>query len=316
MPRIVVSRIGSKNPPESNFLLPESTTMGSIEIGQLRTFVKVVQAGSFTRAAAVLGPDKARVSRIVSRLEQQLGVRLLERTTRSLRLTEVGREIFERAVTVLAAVEDTEQVAARVHDAPRGVLKLTCGVEFGMLAVNRWVSTYLERHPAVSVEADYTNRVVDLVHEGFDLAIRVGELADSSLAARRLGELRYGLYAAPAYLDRHGTPRSVAALQRHARIMFTGGIFKSGWRLVDARGTTLVPGPARLAVNNSFAARAAAEAGLGIALLPETIGRLAPALKRVLPRVEGPRVPYSAVFPSARYLTPKVRAFVDLALQS
>jgi DNA-binding transcriptional LysR family regulator len=289
--------------------------MASIELDQLRTLVKVVQAGSFTRAAELLGSEKARVSRLISRLEEQLGVRLLERTTRSLRLTEVGREIFERAVTVLAAVEDTEQVAARVHDAPRGVLKLTCGVEFGLLAVSAWVSAYLKRYPDVAVEADYTNRLVDLVHEGFDLAIRVGELADSSLAARRLGELTYGLYAAPAYLERHGTPRSIEALSGHVRIMFTGGVFRSGWRLADARGPRTVEGPARLAVNNSFAARDAAAAGLGIALLPDAIGRTVPSLRRVLPKVEGPRVPFSAVFPSARFLTPKVRAFVDLALE-
>jgi LysR family transcriptional regulator, regulator for bpeEF and oprC len=289
--------------------------MASIEFDQLRTLVKVVQAGSFTRAAELLGSEKARVSRVISRLESQLGVRLLERTTRSLRLTEVGREIFERSVTVLAAVEETEQVAARVHDAPRGVLKLTCGVEFGMLAANAWVSAYLQRYADVAVEADYTNRLVDLVHEGFDVAIRVGELADSSLAARRLGELTYGLYAAPAYLERHGVPRRIDALSGHARIMFTGGIFKGGWRLADQRGRHVVGGPARLAVNNSFAARDAAAAGLGIALLPDVIGRTVPLLRRVLPKVEGPRVPFSAVFPSARYLTPKVRAFVDLALE-
>jgi len=289
--------------------------MGSIELDQLRTLVKVVQAGSFTRAAELLGSEKARLSRLVSRLESQLGVRLLERTTRSLRLTEVGREIFERAVTVLAAVEDTEQVAARVHDVPRGVLRLTCGVEFGQLAVSAWVSAYLKRYPDVAVEADYTNRIVDLVHEGFDLAIRVGELAESSLAARRLGELTYGLYAAPAYLERHGTPRNIDALSGHVRILFTGGVFRSGWRLADVRGSHTVEGPARLAVNNSYAARDAAAAGLGIALLPDAIGRTAPSLRRVLPKVEGPRVPYSAVFPSARFLTPKVRAFVDLALE-
>jgi DNA-binding transcriptional LysR family regulator len=289
--------------------------MRGIELDQLRTFVKVVQAGSFTRAAGILGSEKASVSRTISRLEQQLGVRLLERTTRSLRLTEIGREVLERSVTVLAAVEETEHVAARVHDAPRGMLKITCGVEFGLLAVNRWVSVYLQRHADVSIEADYTNRLVDLVHEGFDLAIRVGELADSTLAARRLGELTYGLYAAPGYLDRHGVPRNVDALGRHARVTFTGGVFRSGWRLSDTRGTHIVGGAGRLAVNNSFAARDAAIAGLGIALLPDAIGQGAVGLKRVLPKVEGPRIPFSAVFPSARYLTPKVRAFVDLALE-
>lgn len=287
--------------------------MPGLALDELQTLVKVVQAGSFTRAAELLGTEKARVSRTLTRLEARLGVRLLERTTRALRLTEVGRDVFERAVGILAAVEDTERMAAAVHDAPRGVLKLTCGVEFGLLAVDRWINAYLKRHADVTVEADFTNRVVDLVHEGFDLAIRVGELADSSLAARRLGELSYGLYAAPGYLKRHGTPRAVAALSGHALVMFTGGAFRSGWWLKDGGDTITLDGPARLRVNNAFAARDAAASGVGIALLPETIGAV-DGLVRVLPKVQAPRVPYSAVFPSARFLTPKVRAFVDLAL--
>lgn len=288
--------------------------MAGLELDELRTLVKIVQAGSFTRAADLLGSEKARVSRRLSRLEARLGVRLLERTTRSLRLTEVGREIFERAVAVLSAVEDTEQAAARLHDAPRGVLRLTCGVEFGLLVANRWISEYLRRYADVTVEADFTGRVVDLVHEGFDLALRIGELADSSLAARRLGELGYGLYAAPAYLRRHGTPRRIDDLGQHALLMFTGGGFRSGWRLVEGGRTVSIDGPARLRVNNSFAARDAALAALGVALLPDPVARGAP-LKRVLPGVQAPRIPCSAVFPSARYLAPKVRAFVDLALE-
>lgn len=288
--------------------------MARLELDELQTLVKVVQAGSFTRAADLLGTEKARVSRTLTRLEARLGVRLLERTTRALRLTEIGRDVFERAVGILAAVEDTERMAAQVHDAPRGVLKLTCGVEFGLLAVNRWINAYLKRHADVTIEADFTNRVVDLVHEGFDLAIRVGELADSSLAARRLGELGYALYAAPAYLKRHGSPRDLAALSGHALVMFTGGVFRSGWKLREGADAITIDGPARLRVNNSFAARDAAAGGLGIALLPDVIGQVA-GLTRVLPGVHAPRVPYSAVFPSARFLTPKVRAFVDLAAE-
>jgi DNA-binding transcriptional LysR family regulator len=288
--------------------------MADLELAELRAFVKVVQAGSFTRAADLLGSEKARVSRTVSRLEARLRVRLLERTTRALRLTEIGREIFERAVALLAAADETERVAAAVHDAPRGVLKLTCGAEFGMLVANRWISAYLLRYGEASIDADYTSRVVDLVHEGFDLALRVGELADSSLAARRLGELTYGLYAADSYLSRRGAPKSPGALDRHALVMFTGGVFRAGWRLADAHGEALIEGPWRLRVNNAFAARDAAAAGLGIALLPDLVARGTP-LVRVLPKIAGPRVPFHAVFPSARFLAPKVRAFVDLALE-
>jgi DNA-binding transcriptional LysR family regulator len=302
------------NGPESNSLLPNETTM---ELSELAAFVKVVQTGSFTRAAESLGTQKAYLSRVVSNLERRLGARLLERTTRSLSLTEIGREIFERAVGILGAVEDAERVAQRMHSEPRGTLRLTCGVEFGMIAVSRWIAEYLERYPQVSVESDFTGRIVDIVHEGFDLAIRVGSLADSSLAARKLGELRYGLFASPAYLARRGTPRSPEALAGHDLLRFSGGSHRQGWRLAKAGVEHRVEAAGRLRVNNSFAVRDATERGLGIALLPLTVARdamLAGTLLRVLPAWTPPAVPVHAVFPGTRYLTAKVRAFIDHAV--
>lgn len=194
-----------------------------MDLDQLATFVKVAQTGSLTRAAESLGTQKAQVSRVLSQLEKQLGVRLIERTTRSLSLTEVGREMFERAVGILGAVEDAERVAQRMLAEPREVLKLTCGVEFGMIAVSRWVDGYMQRYPQVSVDADYTGRLIDIVHKGFDLAIRVGELADSRLAARKLGDLRYGLFASPDYLMRRGIPTTPDALAQHELLVFTAG---------------------------------------------------------------------------------------------
>jgi len=158
-------------------------------ISELNAFAKVVQTGSFTRAAESLGTQKAYLSRVVANLEQKLGARLLVRTTRSLSLTEVGREVFERAVGILGAVDDVQRLTQKMVAEPRGTLRLTCGVEFGMIAVSRWIGHYLKRYPQVSVESDFTGRIVDLVHEGFDLAIRIGPLTESSLAARRLGEL-------------------------------------------------------------------------------------------------------------------------------
>jgi DNA-binding transcriptional LysR family regulator len=147
-----------------------------MDVNALAVFVKVVQTGSFTRAAAAMGTQKARLSRVVAQLE--------------------------RAIGILGAVDDVERVAQRMHAEPRGVLKLTCGVEFGMIAVSRWIDTYLRRYPQVSIGADFTSRIIDIVHEGFDLAIRVGELPDSRLAARRIGELQYGLFASAAYVAR------------------------------------------------------------------------------------------------------------------
>ncbi len=290
-----------------------------MEIGQLRSFVKVVQTGSFTRAADALGVQKAHLSRTISALEHQLGARLLERTTRSLSLTEIGREIFERAVGIIGAVEDTERVAHRMLGEPRGTLRITCGVEFGMIAVSRWIGEYLERYPHVRVESDFTGRVVDIVHEGFDLAIRIGPLADSTLAARKLGELDYGLFASRAYLARRGSPRTPNQLKDHELLRFSGGRHTQAWVLRRDDHEERVEALGRLRVNNSFAVRDAAARGLGIALLPrvvvgESAGRA--RLVPVLPDWQPPSVPVHAVFPGTRYLTPKVRAFIDHAVEA
>lgn len=287
-----------------------------MELASLRAFVKVVQTGSFTRAAEALNTQKAYLSRVVTQMEKELGARLLERTTRSLSLTEIGREFFERAVGILASVEDAERAVQKAQGEPRGVLKLTCGIEFGMLAVSGWIRAYLERYPQVRVEADFTGRLVDIVHEGFDLAIRVGPLADSTLTARKLGELRYGLYAAPGYLARRTAPAQPADLGNHETLAFSGGSHQATWTLSRGQESERGTVQPRLKANNVFAVRDAAVAGLGIAQLPVLVADAAVQagqLRAVLTDWSLPTVPVHAVFASARYLTPKVRAFIDLA---
>jgi DNA-binding transcriptional LysR family regulator len=290
-----------------------------MEIQELNAFVKVVQAGSFTRAADSLGTQKAHLSRVITQLEKKLGVRLLERTTRSLSLTEVGREMFERAVGILGAVDEAQRIAQKTQAEPRGVLKLTCGVEFGMISVSRWVAEYLQRYRQMQVQADFTGRLVDLVHEGFDLAIRVGNLPDSSLAARKLGDLEYGLFASKEYLARHGTPTNPTELATHERLVFTGGTQPRPWHLRKGTQEVALDAVPRLRVNNSFAVRDAVEHGLGVAQLPLVVAHHQlerGVLVRVLPDWKLPDVPVHALFPSARYLTPKVRAFIDHAVQA
>lgn len=186
-----------------------------------------------------------------------------------------------------------------------------------MLAVNRWVRDYLESFPEVRVEADYTARLVDIIHEGFDLAIRVGELEDSQLAARKLGQLHYGLFASPGYLARHGRPLSPEALGEHELLAFSAGAEDGEWRLRHLHGeerrVALAP---RLTINNSFAVCDVALAGLGIAQLPLIVAQAHVEAGRLLPLLDQWRrepVPVHAVFPSSRFLTPKVRAFIDLA---
>lgn len=290
-----------------------------MELSHLDTFVKVVQTGSFTRAAEQLHSQKAHVSRVVSQLEADLGVRLLERTTRSLSLTEVGREFFERAVGILGAAEDARRAVQQAQGEPRGTLRLTCGVEFGMLAVNGWVRDYLIRHPGVNVDLEMTGRVVDIVHEGFDLAVRVGPLADSTLAARKLGDLHYGLFAAPGYLRRQPPPVAPQDLSQHALIRFSGSRQRLVWAFTRGTETQRIEPAARLNANNSFAVRDAAIDGLGIGQLPWLLAGpsvAAGTLHPVLNDWQLPSAPVHAVFASARYLTPKVRSFIDLAVTS
>ena len=291
-----------------------------MNLERLRLFVKVAQAGSFTRAADALDTQKSWVSRVIAQLEAELGVKLLQRTTRQVGLTEVGREVYERAVGILAAVDDTVRVAQQARGEPRGRLRLTCGVEFGLLAVGGWIDEYLERHAGVSVEAEYTSRVLDLVHEGFDLAIRIGEVTPSRLVARRLGTLEYGLFATADYLRRAGLPSDPDELREHALIMFSPGGRRAAWTLSTGvpQESRSITGQARLRVNNSFAVRDTVLRGLGIGQLPLLVAMQAGTrerLVRVLPAWSGEPTPVHAVYPSHRFLSPNVRAFVDLAVE-
>ena len=288
-----------------------------MNLAALQAFVKVVQAGSFTGAAELLNTHKARLSRVVSELERELAVRLLERSTRSLSLTEAGREFFERAHAILASVDDARLAMQRSRGEPHGTLRLTCGVEFGMVAVSGWIADYLAAYPQMQVEADYSNRVVDIVHEGFDLAVRVGPLSDSSLAARRLGHIDYGLYASPAYLRSQGWPQDPADLGLHPLVVYSGAAPQGVWPLMRGADRLALELQPRLRVNTSLAAREALLRGLGIGLLPRRVAEPAGEpgrLLRVLPDWAAPEVPVHAVFASARYLSPKVRAFIDLAV--
>ena len=288
-----------------------------MDLVRLRAFVTVVQSGSFTRAAEVLRSQKARISRQVSELEAELGVRLLERTTRALRLTEIGREVFERAIGILTAVEDTQRIAHAVHGEPHGLLRLTAPLEFGLLAAFDWVRALLLKYPQLAIEVDSSSRIVDLVHEGYDLAIRIGPLPDSRLAARRLGELHYALYASPAYLQRCGTPQTPADLAQHALIAFAPGGKPAPLRLQSGSDAMeVVDVPPRLRVDSRYAQRDATLSGLGIAENLRLIAEpevAAGRLVRVMPAWSRTPVPVHAVFPSARFLTPKVRAFVEHA---
>ncbi|MEM8838362.1 MAG: LysR family transcriptional regulator [Pseudomonadota bacterium] len=290
----------------------------TIDLIELRALTAVIERGSFTAAADALETDKAHVSRIVSRLENKLAAQLLHRSTRRLSVTEIGREVYERASGILAALEETEASVARSKGAPTGTLKLTAGTEFGLLAVNGWIADYFKTYPEMRVEAEFTNRVTDIIHEGFDVAIRVGALEDSELTARKLGELEYGIFASPAYIKNRGEPSAPEELENHDIIMFASGGAAS-WRLVRGREVAKIAVMPRYRVNNNTAAMQMAMDGIGIALLPKLLaarGIEERTLTQILREWGSIPVPVHAVFASSRYITPKVRAFVDLAAEA
>ncbi|WP_326542710.1 LysR family transcriptional regulator [Pseudorhodoferax sp.] len=288
----------------------------SIDLAEMRVFAAVVTDGSFTTAADRLGTDKARVSRVVSRMEEKLGAQLLTRSTRRLSVTEVGRDYFERAMCILTAAEAAEAAVAQQSREPKGLLKITAGSEFGTMVVSDWIATFLRLAPKVTVEVEYTNRLVDIIHEGFDVAVRVGTLEDSGLSARRLGEVTYGLYGAPGYLMRGPVIAEVSDLKHHELIMKTTR-GRSNWSLVNGAHKEKITVSPRCAVNSTIAARDLALAGLGITQLPRFMAAPHVAdgtLSCVLAGWAEVPAPVHAVFASSRYMDPKVRSFVDLSV--
>jgi DNA-binding transcriptional LysR family regulator len=281
----------------------------------LEAFVRVAETGSFSDAARLLRASKSAVSRQVSALEADLGVRLLQRTTRSLALTEAGHGYFARATQILADLVEADQSVSRMQAAPRGCLRVNAPMSFGYLHLAPAIPDFLARHSEVSVELTMNDRFVDLVDEGFDIAVRIGSLADSSLVARRLAPIRRVVCASPDYLAARGTPTSPDDLQTHDCIGYTAVAQPQEWRFIDNDGRPWpVAVTGRLTANNGDAIRAAALRGTGIAYMPTFIvgGDLQDGrLTRVLDAFVAQDMTLNAVYPHARHLSPKVRAFVD-----
>ena len=283
-----------------------------MDLNATLVFTRVVQDGSFSAAARQLGMPKSTVSRKVAELERRLGARLLQRTTRTLSLTDAGRAYFQRAVRAIAEAEEAELAVTRMQQTPRGLLRVTMPLSFGHLGA--LVASFLERCPEVQVDLVCTDRVVDLVEEGFDVAVRAGRLSDSTLVARRLGVLQNIAVASPAFLERCGVPRAPEDLEHFDCAVFGVGGAGGRWEVRNGEKTVSVPVRARLVVNDMDFLHAAALAGRAITLLPA--GRCAADLKqdrlrRVLPAWCSPDVPVHAVYPSRRHLSPKVEAFLD-----
>lgn len=284
----------------------------------MEVFARVAQAGSFTRAAAALGLSRSAASDQVAELERHLGVRLLNRTTRRVGLTPEGEAFLERALQVLALVEEAEAEASAGAASPRGLLRVNAPVSFGQRHLAPALGAFLERHPAIDVELTLTDRSVDLIEEGYDLALRIGPLPDSSLRARRIAPIRTLLCAAPSYLAKAGTPQRPEDLARHHCLRFLPPENRGAWfAAVPGGGHVLVPSSSRFATNNVELLLAATLAGHGIAHLPSFVagdalreGRLV----MVLPDHPMVRLDLHALYPPGRLMAPKTRALIDFLL--
>ncbi len=279
-----------------------------------RMFVAVMETGSFTAAAARIGTTSGQASKLVSRLEADLGVRLLNRTTRALAPTEAGRAYFERIRQVLEDLDDLDRSIRNSAATPRGKLRLTAPLSFGRLRLVPALTDFARAYPEIMLDVQFSDRLVNLVDEGFDAAIRVGQPVDSSLIARRLCDMRVMLVAAPAYLAAHGTPRTPQDLPRHDCIIDTNFRDPTLWRFRAQGAPVAVSVTGRLRFSNAEACLTAAEAGLGIAHVPEFVAEAslrAGRVVRLLP--EAGDAPYGvlALYPPGRHLAAKVRVLVD-----
>lgn len=284
-------------------------------LGDIAVFVQVVDSGSFTAAADRLGLSKAVVSKYVTRLEDHLGARLLNRTTRRLSLTEVGRTFYARSQAGLQEIEEAEAEVSRLQGAPRGTLRLNVPMSFGILHIAPAIPEFLARYPDLAVDMNLDDRQIDLIEEGFDLAIRIAELPDSSLVARRLAPCRHVVCGAPGYFQRHGIPRTPRELGDHNAITFQYQSSAREWHFLAPDGATLrVPISGTIQMNNSLALREALLHEAGITLTPTFVVGAdieAGRLQAVLTDYKTLELSIYAIYPQHRHLSPKVRAFVD-----
>jgi DNA-binding transcriptional LysR family regulator len=282
----------------------------------MHVFVTVAELRGFAPAARKLRVSPSAVTRTIAALEEHLGARLLQRTTRQVTLTDVGRRYLERARRILADVEEADGSAREERTRPSGRLVVSAPVGFGRLHVGAVMSAYLKRYPEVSAELRLSDHLVNLVEDAADAAVRIGHLADSSLVARQVGEMRRIVVASPDYLKRQGEPRTPEALLQHQAIQF-GAV--ANWRFLrDGRDVEVSPAP-RFISNSADAVLQYAEQGGGLTRVlayQAADGLKRGRLKIVLAKFEQPALPIHIVYPTSRLLSAKVRAFIDLVVET
>lgn len=284
-----------------------------LDFNEMVIFVKVVEAKNFTAAATLLGMPKSTVSRKISQLEARLGTRLLQRTTRRVHPTELGALYYERCARLVAEAEEAELAISQCQTLPRGLLRVTMPVDIGISIMPAIADSFLEQYPEIQLEIDVSDRYVDLVGEGFDMAIRAGVLEDSTLVAHRLFTGRMMVCGTPSYFEKQGVPRRPEELANHDCIVFASRRTSDSMKFKGSEGEVTVELRGRLAVNNLNAIRGACLMGDSISVLPElhcqdliAQGKLVSVLNEWQSREGG----ISAVYPSPRHLTPKVRALI------
>lgn len=288
-------------------------------LNSMRLFVEVVNRGSFTGAAEKTGLSRAQLSKSVMQLESFLGARLLNRTTRKISLTETGQIYFERCTAILQEVEEADAVAREMTDNPSGNLLLAAPTSFGVLHLQNLIPKYLKKYPNVQISLSLNDRFVDVIAEGFDLVIRIAELADSSLISRRIAPCKRVFCASPDYLNDYGTPQVPQDLAIHRCLVYSNDLKAGTWDLDGPQGIESVNVSGPFCSDNGDVIRSAAVTGLGITLLPTFIvgsdlqdGRLQQVLSDYCP----PEISIYAVFPSRKYLSVKVRSFIEFLAEN
>lgn len=285
-----------------------------IDLNRVGVFLRVVQSGSFTAAAAALSLPPSSVSRAVARLEDELGVRLLHRTTRKLALTEPGQHYFERMSVIFGEADEANRAAAGFGSEVRGTVRMTAPVDVGVSELPRLIGKLCRRYPNVVIDLTLTSRRLDLVEEGIDLALRAGQLPDSSLVTRKLGGGALGIFAAPAYLKRRRGLRTLADVAAHECVLYRARSGKAPWRLFGPTGDETVTATGHVIADDMLFVREAAIAGLGLALLPFQVAARAVAarrLVRVLPGYAAQLGGVYLVWPSRRLVPAHVAAARD-----
>jgi DNA-binding transcriptional LysR family regulator len=288
------------------------------KLTSIKTFTKVVQHGSFAAAARELRLSRSAVSKYVIELEQELGVQLLTRTTRSVTPTEHGQAYYERCRAILSDLEEADLAVTRLQTEPRGLLRINAPMSFGTHHLGPAIAHFMERYPQLQIQLVLSDQQIDPVQEGFDVTVRIADLPSSSLIARRIAPALRVVCAAPSYLERRGTPKHPDDLRRHDCLAYGHLATGNQWKLTGSDGEHWIHIPWTLCTNNAEVLRDAAVRGRGIALLPTFIAGAdlqQGSLRTVLADYKAPEISVYAIYPQTRHLSVKVRLFIDFLVE-